>query len=462
MTFQPILWAWSIVFFVVQDPCCSNGFTTSPTTALPQITIVVFGQVTAQGTISLSVMEPPMEVAYEKIKSLYKDRFSIHYVRTLVPPCLSALQANEDPKNMLAWWFYQLQSPDHVVIFISPGWSPICPASDTSVSFLASNWNALLIYTTAAVEINDRSALSTLISAPSISIPQFIDLSVALIAHYNWTSIFALWDESSAPVFRSLFNGFQARLDRKARKAFQSVLLVQSAESNDDETSNKTNSFASTKNLALEFRRRSLAKYNATYAPGNDWTTTILDSYTDVLLIGQVLNETWANGQNITNGRGLADRFLNRTFLTPESGSVLFDANGVRQALLTIAHYDAVHDIRQPFLVRSNSGRQFLRRIGKDIDWPGGQFPPPSVPVCGFRGICNVSTTTKIIAGSVTMILLVLLVAGAFWVRWFRQHIFEAENYWILQRSDLHLPGFKGQSRLSLLFSCVSINVGSF
>ncbi|OWA50332.1 hypothetical protein BV898_14853 [Hypsibius exemplaris] len=97
---------------------------------LPKVSIVVYGRIASQGATSLSVTEPPYEVAFERIKGDFGDHFDLRYVQTSAFPCLSALLTNAS----LAWWYNQRQEADHTFVFITPGGSGLlCDASDASV-----------------------------------------------------------------------------------------------------------------------------------------------------------------------------------------------------------------------------------------------------------------------------------------------------------------------------------------
>ncbi|OQV15435.1 hypothetical protein BV898_10443 [Hypsibius exemplaris] len=464
-----------------------------PPPVLHRVSIVVYGQVTSQGTVSLSVGEPPYEVAAEAIRQEYRDRFAVNYVQTRAPPCLSALKTNAGAEDSLAWWYYQelqqqqrqrqQQLSGHAVVFVTPGGSVAdCAANDTSLNALFVNWNTLMINTNSGLKMSGREFTPTSLTLASVDGVRFIDLALGLIVHYEWKSVFILWDESSVNIFRSMAYGLASNLkemashvtyelchikssasnftyeetlwrfgnisrvllyyghaaqlrrilvylateastlpslygnptwryddkdDKIARLAFQSLLVLQPL---DEEVVSSANQ-QSRQALGEEFRKRSAQKYNSSYAPGNDVTKVILAGYVAILLLAQVLSEAWEDGQDLVDGRRLADRFLNRTFNTTHFGEVFIDRNGERKQSVGVFHYNAKRNIRQAssfsdfssrthtcgaeaFLAKYATGPDVLRILRTDLEWPGVAWPPTTQPQCGYLGdTCRLNST---------------------------------------------------------------------
>ncbi|OWA49825.1 hypothetical protein BV898_14360 [Hypsibius exemplaris] len=462
------------------------------------VSIVVFGRVAVKGVTSLSVTEPPYEVAYERIKQAYQDRFIIDYLQTRAPPCLSIIPA-EVPEECLPWWYYKLKALDHVIIFITPGnvfGTLSCGVNDTSLNLLAADWNALMVNTAAGIEISERSTFSTSLSFTSVAAWQYVDFTQILIAHLKWKSVFLVWDEPSVPVFESLAKGVMKALSQtgsrvasrlhtvnssttrfsfgptlhffgnisrvmffyghatqlrrllQAREAFQSLLVLQPF--NEGRTGSNQLRGQRKVELAREFRRRSLLKYNASYAPGNDLIDILMDGYIAVSLIGQVLNETLSGGQDPSNGRGLADSFLNRTFHTAEFGDVYIDAKGQRKDGRAVAHYNVEQINRLPFLAQHASDSDVLSPLINLTDWPGAPWPPPSEPKCGYRGdspTCRTTGAAETFSGAVLASIALIGACASLVVRTIKQQRRRESEWWIVDTRNLYMD--RGQTSIA-------------
>ncbi|OWA50330.1 hypothetical protein BV898_14851 [Hypsibius exemplaris] len=489
---------------------------------LPKVSIVVYGRVASQGATSLSITEPPYEVAFERIKGDLGDHFDLRYVQTSAFPCLSALPTNASNADDLAWWYNQRQEADHTFVFITPGGSGLlCDANDASVHAMADNWNTLAFNTVSGLEIPARTApFSTSLSLTSVGAAAYVSNALTLAARYQWESIFILLDESSVPAFRALalaldkglrrmslakvqfyrirstpssrfhlkqtlwtfgnasrvmfyyghatqlrlllitaaaynmigehyvyvatemmpapslygnlswFNGDED--DEEARRAFQSLLILQPL----DVASQQTNRTGSDKGeLLAEFRKRSQRKYNTTYAPGNDLATVLLDSYVAVLLIGQILHETLEERQDLSDGRRLADRFLNRTFHIADFGDVFVDEKGQRKDSHAVAYYDVVSDVRQIFLVEYASSPGAMSAVNGPIPWTRGAWPLISRPSCGYRGdTCPATGSPGLWTGATIGGCMGIGFCAVVLLRWIKHRISEMEPCWILQQ----------------------------
>ncbi|OQV18898.1 hypothetical protein BV898_06960 [Hypsibius exemplaris] len=513
--------------FLIQLYTClaiTPDITPRPSRAPITVTIVVYGRVTEQGVTSLSIAEPPYELAVEKIRRDYGEYFTFDYVRTTASPCLFDLQPDaQNANDSLPWWYNRLFEPDRVLVFLTPGGSGlICDANDASMQSLAGNWNTIIFNTISGIEMKGRSApFATSLSFTSVGGTKYIDLALTLIVYYQWKSVFIVWDESSAPAFRALANGLSTGLNRigkgyfhkkrhikshssfiyqptlwefgnvsrimfyyghavwlrrilitaaslnmtdgqfvyiftemmsaptlygnltwyngdeddeVARRAFQSLLILQPL----DPPSQMSEQQPGQTGILAEFRRRSMLKYNASYAPGYDLINVLEDGYIAVLLLGQVLNETREDGQDLTDGRGLADRFLNRTFPTADFGDVFIDENGMRCNDYAVVHYNAIGESRQPFLVQYASTVNSLSPINGPIQWPGGDWPPLSQPRCGLLAdACQEKRSVTSLAGVVIGSFSVMGVFAAVVVRVVRLNWSDSTLWWFIQHREL-------------------------
>ncbi|OWA54196.1 hypothetical protein BV898_18608 [Hypsibius exemplaris] len=160
------------------------------------------------------------------------------------------------------------------------------------------------------------------------------------------------------------------------------------------------------------------------------------------------------------SGNQLVDRIANRTFAI-SSGRVYFTAGGIRLINTEMFAFNTSTLSLQTIGVFDGTKQRFTLYENKSIPWPTSNGSPPAdVPECGFtghEGRCAAERISTIITALSTASGCVVLLVGSAFYRWLRQQIFESANYWVLQRRDLHLPGYPGQSRLSMLFSCVSL-----
>ncbi|OWA54195.1 hypothetical protein BV898_18608 [Hypsibius exemplaris] len=151
-------------------------------------------------------------------------------------------------------------------------------------------------------------------------------------------------------------------------------------------------------------------------------------------------------------------------FLAPQphpSTSITLAYLNAKIANLTLAQYNYSYNGVPTIGVFDGTKQRFTLYENKSIPWPTSNGSPPAdVPECGFtghEGRCAAERISTIITALSTASGCVVLLVGSAFYRWLRQQIFESANYWVLQRRDLHLPGYPGQSRLSMLFSCVSL-----
>ena len=94
--------------------------TTSTVVSRPRVdvTIVVFGQTTSRGFNSLSISEPPCEVAVDDLAKRYNQSFRFIYIPNDAHNCLLTTHTDDD---ILAKYYYHLQAPGKVIILSTPG-----------------------------------------------------------------------------------------------------------------------------------------------------------------------------------------------------------------------------------------------------------------------------------------------------------------------------------------------------
>ncbi|OQV17065.1 hypothetical protein BV898_08782 [Hypsibius exemplaris] len=219
----------------------------------------------------------------------------------------------------------------------------------------------------------------------------------------------------------SLYGNFTWRYgeddDEIVQAAYRSVLMIEPLSATIPDGKKSANQYLLDQ-LELAFPRESALRHNLIYTNAKDLLPILLGSYTTILMICQVLLETWQDGNDLTNGSYLATRLLNRLFTT-EVGDVFINGDGIRVENLVVSYTAAQSELREPFLVQYGVSQTTLKQVGAMINWPGGGWPPPSVPLCGFRNeklfcFASSSATTGIIVGMALVALsgvMVILIA---------------------------------------------------
>ncbi|OQV12343.1 hypothetical protein BV898_13371 [Hypsibius exemplaris] len=179
-----------------------------------------------------------------------------------------------------------------------------------------------------------------------------------------------------------------------ARDAFRSVLVVHPypeiplAVSSDVMT------------LAGRFRAIATTLYNVTVTAYEQPFRDAITSYVSILFLAQVLNETLIRDgpAKLQDGAWLSQQFLNRAFPPPVKGlaDTYIDSTGLRRTILGVSHFLAGNgSVRESFLMQSpDAGYTFRQTRDLALEWPGGNWPPPNEPFCGYtnsKGGCQTS-----------------------------------------------------------------------
>ncbi|KAL5019922.1 hypothetical protein ScPMuIL_002814 [Solemya velum] len=163
--------------------------------------------------------------------------------------------------------------------------------------------------------------------------------------------------------------------DETARKAFESVLMVQV----------RVPPGAKFKAFNDEVKTRSLRDYDF------DWGDTpvhiMATACVDILLLyATVLNETLNAGDNPLKGREMQNRFWDRHF-EGVAGPVAINAVGDRRTDMSLLDLTdpSSPDFQEVAYYDGYTGK-FMIVPGVDIHWPNDHGPPANVPECGFKG----------------------------------------------------------------------------
>ncbi|OQV12365.1 hypothetical protein BV898_13393 [Hypsibius exemplaris] len=224
--------------------------------------------------------------------------------------------------------------------------------------------------------------------------------------------------------------------DEQARLAFKSLFVVELLTLESMAPNHSTAAFA-------EFQAR-LSHYNDTKS--SDINHVNRDCYATVMLFGQVVMESHANGAALTDGQAMSKQMRNRTFhLGKYVGDVFIDAYNQRTPDVLLTHFEGPDTVRKPFLVLyANSSASGLHQINP-IEWIEREaWPPPNQPPCGYGDrdgsiLCNLTTIrgweySIAISGSL------LAVIGAVHIVLGQMRRENKQLWWKLAENQLTLP----------------------
>ena len=77
----------------------------------------------------------------------------------------------------------------------------------------------------------NRALLPTTLSLSYLVTPSYITLCLNLINHYNWTSVFILWDRNSVPIYGSASGGLSEQLNSSSGRTLHRFRQMTSAAS---------------------------------------------------------------------------------------------------------------------------------------------------------------------------------------------------------------------------------------
>ncbi|XP_021340544.1 atrial natriuretic peptide receptor 1-like [Mizuhopecten yessoensis] len=234
--------------------------------------------------------------------------------------------------------------------------------------------------------------------------------------------------------------------DAKARKAYDSVLLVQPRRPESPEFLQ----------FEQDVKNRSLQDYNFIYGDieVNIFITAFYDSF---LIYAQILNETLTDGGDILDGFNLTRRIWGRTF-QGIGGTIAIDHNGDRDTDFSLLDMDtSTGDFK---VVGNYFGelKKFKFVDGVSIYWPQGRGPPVNKPRCGFTGDAPECQTFELSAVAIagiafTCVIVVLALIAALTYRKLKLESDLHSLWWKIKSTDL-LSGNAGSrviSRLSLV-----------
>ncbi|OQV12555.1 hypothetical protein BV898_13199 [Hypsibius exemplaris] len=140
--------------------------------------------------------------------------------------------------------------------------------------------------------------------------------------------------------------------------------------------------------LAAKVRRRSLEEFNLNIPASRQPLPGIATAYRSIEIFAQVLNESqYQHGvASLYDGYHLSRLFLNRSFPS-DLYSLFVDSSGTSRIEFVLSHFPADTEyVREAFMVQKKDDN-FAFHVVHNISgsWPGGRWPPPNEPYCGYR-----------------------------------------------------------------------------
>ncbi|OQV12320.1 hypothetical protein BV898_13431 [Hypsibius exemplaris] len=198
--FAVLVLGWKM-FIVVQS---------NLTAQTAEVALVAYGSTAPYGLASLLRSIPLYQLAVEELNHRHANCPGVNFTFFMVPArnCLGMVMKDDD---ILAKWYYELRRPGRIVVFITVGTEVGCNVNDVSAYTAARDLNSVIINSLSGLEIN-RALLPTTLSLSYICTASYVNLCTNLIRTYNWTSVFILWDKSSAPINGNMATALQERL----------------------------------------------------------------------------------------------------------------------------------------------------------------------------------------------------------------------------------------------------------
>ncbi|OQV13598.1 hypothetical protein BV898_12141 [Hypsibius exemplaris] len=207
-----------------------------------------------------------------------------------------------------------------------------------------------------------------------------------------------LWDEPYPypPSYGNLSWSLPNDTDNSvAREAFRSLFVLGPYDLDESSAS----SLITGQLLLDQLRTRALQTYRV--PAGTPFTLPVRDvltSYSTVLILAQVLNESLHEDRLncVSDAHWFLQQFLNRTFTIPGGFKVYVDPTGTRRVPLGLSHFAGPIPVRQIIYAQSSDDGFLMGQVGRVIpgrgSWPEKVWPPPSEPFCGHSGnrpTCN-------------------------------------------------------------------------
>eukprot|EP00057_Strongylocentrotus_purpuratus_P014597 XP_011669071.1 PREDICTED: atrial natriuretic peptide receptor 1-like [Strongylocentrotus purpuratus] len=205
--------------------------------------------------------------------------------------------------------------------------------------------------------------------------------------------------------------------DDDAKKAYESLLIFRLFKPQTDEY----------RAFQRELERREILDYNWT-RPDPDHNNYFASAFHDaVILYSLAVNETLAEGGNISDGYVITRKMWGRSF-QGISGTVTINENGDRSGDYSLWDMTNTEDGTFEVLANYYGETGVIETTGVKPVWPGGGIGPPrDAPECGFENeLCQSNELPILGLVGIAAVVVVLAAAGILFVI-YRKHRLDAE-----------------------------------
>ncbi|OQV20781.1 Atrial natriuretic peptide receptor 1 [Hypsibius exemplaris] len=187
--------------------------------------------------------------------------------------------------------------------------------------------------------------------------------------------------------------------------------------------------------------------------PNNKLSTYFYPYFESHLIFGQILNQSYTETGKILRGAELAKWFVNHTFDLP-TGELAIGESGERKCDILGSLINSTGQLVTVLKYTYHDG-QLRDVVPANPYWPGGQWPPPNEPFCGFlhnNPKCSDTSQKKVLAGAVVGSLLFLILSIGTVVAWmWHQSVLMNASWWQMNLDMTEPDTGSMSSRLSLL-----------
>ncbi|CAM1295059.1 NPR2 (predicted) [Pycnogonum litorale] len=222
-----------------------------------------------------------------------------------------------------------------------------------------------------------------------------------------------------------------AKNNTRAKRAYEALMTVTSRMPETEEYEQFSDDV---KKIAKE-------QYNFDY--GDESVNIFVTAfYEAVILYAMSLNETLADGYNITSGSVITEKMWNRTYVGI-TGNVSINENGDRYVDYSLLDMNPETGIFEAVANYYGVTKQFVDVPGKKIHWAGGRLEaPPDSPPCGFdHSKCpdDVFPGYAIVTIVLSLVVIMLCIISFFIYRHYKLEAELASMSWKIRWGDIML-----------------------
>ncbi|ESN97917.1 hypothetical protein HELRODRAFT_114062 [Helobdella robusta] len=249
---------------------------------------------------------------------------------------------------------------------------------------------------------------------------EYVFLNVDLFTNYLNNSL-KPWHKKGESEERNLL----------AKKGFETLLTITMKKPESNEY----------KIFSKEIKRKAHEQYGEPLFGKEDVNSFVGAFHDAVILYALALNETLAEGKNISNGSDITRRMWNRTF-EGVSGTVTIDGNGDRSVDYSLLDMNPDTGFFEAVAFYFGKKKIYEPIEGREIHWTGNlKVPPTDTPKCGYNNFgCPVIVpfpSTVYIAALSGLLFISILLATFFILRHYRLETELAEINWRIKWEDI-------------------------